>query len=252
MGEKGKNAIIFGASQGIGKGILLRLVEMNKYDVVVAVSRQMKVDSEVLDLSRQHGIELLIYQVDVTNEEQMNQFAQQVQEKIATIDLIINTVGFLSSQSYSPERHIRNVNAPQLLHSVTMNTWPILNIYRVFSKMIRKSSAIKIVGFSARVGSISDNGLGGWYSYRISKAALNMAIRNISIEGQRTNKSMVICGYHPGTVDTDLSRPFTKNYTKNKIFTVTQAVDYFMMVLQNLTPEDSGFCFDWAGKKIDF
>ena len=122
----------------------------------------------------------------------------------------------------------------------------------MFSKTIRKSLGIKIVGFSARVGSISDNGLGGWYSYRISKAALNMAIKNLSIEGQRTNKTLTVCGYHPGTVDTKLSRPFTKNYTKNKVFTVPQAVNYFMEVLETMKPEISGACLDWAGKKIEF
>ena len=104
---------------------------------------------------------------------------------------------------------------------------------------------------SARVGSISDNRLGGWHSYRASKAALNQIIRTCSIELARKNRTALCVGLHPGTVDTGLSEPFQSNVPDGKLFTPTRSATSLLSVLNGLDETDTGQCFDWAGERID-
>ena len=103
---------------------------------------------------------------------------------------------------------------------------------------------------SARVGSISDNKLGGWYAYRASKSALNMMIKNLSIEVGRKNKNAILVGLHPGTVNSKLSKPFQSNVPEKKLFTPDQSVNYLLQVLSKLKNEDSGKIFAWDGSEI--
>ena len=103
---------------------------------------------------------------------------------------------------------------------------------------------------SARVGSISDNRLGGWHAYRASKAALNMLIRNYAIEQARRAPGNICVGLHPGTVDTGLSKAFQGGVAEGKLFSPGQAAGYLLGVVDGLAPEDSGKCFDWAGQAI--
>ena len=104
---------------------------------------------------------------------------------------------------------------------------------------------------SARVGSISDNRIGGWYSYRPSKSALNMIIKNVAIETSRRNEQAIIVGLHPGAVDSDLSKPFQANIPDKKLFTPDFSAKKLIEVLETQTPESSGKCFAWDGKEID-
>ncbi|NBR34275.1 MAG: short-chain dehydrogenase [Rhodobacteraceae bacterium] len=103
---------------------------------------------------------------------------------------------------------------------------------------------------SARVGSISDNQLGGWYAYRASKAALNMILKNAAIEAARRYKLSVVVGLHPGTVDSSLSKPFQGNVREGKLFGPEYAADHLIRVIDNLTPDQSGKCFAWDGSEI--
>ena len=103
---------------------------------------------------------------------------------------------------------------------------------------------------SARVGSIEDNRLGGWHSYRASKAALNMFIKCMAIEQSRTNKHSIVAGLHPGTVDSRLSKPFQRNVPAGGLFTPADAADKLFTVLEGLSPEDSGGVFAWDGSRI--
>ena len=109
-----------------------------------------------------------------------------------------------------------------------------------------------VFGFlSARVGSISDNNLGGWHAYRASKASLNMLIKNFAIELARTNKFAKVIGLHPGTVDTELSKPFQKNVPENKLFTPQFSADAMINVVDRLKEGDSGSVFAFDGSKIE-
>ena len=108
------------------------------------------------------------------------------------------------------------------------------------------------MGFmSARVGSISDNKLGGWYAYRSSKAALNMMIKNLSIEVGRRNKKAILVGLHPGTVDSNLSKPFQNNVPAEKLFSPETSVVHLLKVLFNLKLENTGKIYAWDGSEIE-
>ena len=115
--------------------------------------------------------------------------------------------------------------------------------------LIKKSNEVKIIFLSARVGSIADNKLGGWHSYRSSKSALNMMISNLSIELQRINKNHIVIGIHPGTVKSELSKPFLNN-VKHNIFSPRDSVEQMAKVISNIDQKDSGKCLDFSGKII--
>ena len=115
--------------------------------------------------------------------------------------------------------------------------------------MPRRGRALFAV-LSARVGSISDNRLGGWHAYRASKAALNMLVRNYAIEQARVNDQFITVSLHPGTVDTGLSRRFQSNVPGAQLFSPDQSAGYLLNVIDGLTPADTGKCLDWAGKEI--
>ena len=119
-----------------------------------------------------------------------------------------------------------------------------------FLPKLNKENRSIFAALSARVGSISDNQLGGWYAYRTSKAALNMVIKNAAIEIGRLNKKAIIVGLHPGTVDSNLSMPFQGNVPDGKLFTPEYSVQKLLQVLTNLTSEQSGKCFAWDGTEV--
>ena len=131
---------------------------------------------------------------------------------------------------------------------ISANTLPTLLIGKYFLPKLNKNKISKFASLSARVGSISDNFLGGWYSYRASKSALNMIIKNFAIEINRTNKNSIIFGLHPGTVTSKLSDPF-KNNNKN-YFTPETSANYLYDVIENKTKDDNGKIFDWNNQEI--
>lgn len=165
-------------------------------------------------------------------------------------DVVINTVGFLHDEQFKPERSLMQFTPDHLWHSIKINTLPTSFLANALSKKMKKDTKLKLVTFSARVSSIEDNHLGGWHSYRMSKCALNMLIKNISIEWLRRFPNAGIYGYHPGTVDTPLSKPFQANVPPEKLFSPEKAAKYCLEVLQNLTVAESGNLFDWQGKRI--
>ena len=126
---------------------------------------------------------------------------------------------------------------------------PILLVKKLLP-LIKKSKGVKVVFLTARVGSVSGNELGGWHSYRSSKSALNMIIKNLSIELKRLNKEHVVIGIHPGTVKSHLSEPFLR-HVKHDIFSPKESVDLMTQVVNKVTQKDSGKCFDFSGKVIE-
>jgi NAD(P)-dependent dehydrogenase (short-subunit alcohol dehydrogenase family) len=110
----------------------------------------------------------------------------------------------------------------------------------------------KLVVFSARVGSISDNNLGGWYSYRASKAALNMMLKTAAIELARRAKNIKIIAFHPGTTDTPLSRPFQKNVPDEKLFTCNFVATQLLNIIENIEIDGKASYLDWQGKAIQW
>ena len=158
--------------------------------------------------------------------------------------------GILHDEGLTPEKSLRDLSAEKFQRIFEVNTvTPALIAKHFLPKLNREQTSI-FAALSARVGSISDNQLGGWYAYRASKAALNMIIKNAAIEIGRRNKQAIIVGLHPGTVDSNLSKPFQGNVADGKLFTPEYSAEKLLDVLENLSPEQTGKCFAWDGQEI--
>lgn len=174
----------------------------------------------------------------------------QICNELALPDAVINTLGMLQQGSQQPEKRIEQVTEAAFHNSLHINTWPTLAMAQYLSSRLTRTDHLHFAALSARVGSISDNRAGGWYSYRISKAALNMAIKTISIEWQRRFPNAYIVGLHPGTVATELSAPFRASLSEGQLHTPLQAAQHLLQVLDNVTAEQSGRVWAWDGQEV--
>ena len=233
-----KEVVIFGASGGIGSALVRHYAALPGVKTVHAVSRSGANDA---------GGRVVAQAADITDEDTLSNFAKSTHAP----DLVIVATGILSdSAGLTPEKSLKQQNLPAFERVFAVNTFgPALVAKHLLPRMPRDQRAV-FAALSARVGSISDNGLGGWHAYRASKAALNMLLRNYAIEMARTHPNLVCAGLHPGTVDTGLSRPFSRGVPEGKLFTPDYAASCLAGVIQNLEPQHSGKIFDWAGKMI--
>ena len=169
----------------------------------------------------------------------------------APLDMVIVATGILHNGALMPEKSLRELSANKFQHLFEANTiFPALVAKHFLPKLNKKNRSV-FAALSARVGSISDNKLGGWYSYRASKAALNMILKNAAIEIRRSNKQAIVVGLHPGTVDSGLSKPFQGNVPDGKLFTSEYSARKLLCVIENLKTGQSGKCFAWDGKEVE-
>ncbi|MDC1011420.1 SDR family NAD(P)-dependent oxidoreductase [Methylophilaceae bacterium] len=233
-----KNILIAGASGGIGKEFTKLYCDDPNVEKVIALSRKMN----NIDNPKIQSIE-----VDYSREETFDNLNDVLQ--LESISTIIIATGILHTDQIKPEKSIAGVDLVTLQKVFQVNVFGPTLLVKKLLPLIKKSKGVKIVFLSARVGSISDNSLGGWHSYRSSKSALNMMISNLSIELQRIDKAHVVIGVHPGTVQSQLSEPFLKN-VKHNIFSPKESVGLLSKVISDIDQKDSGKCFDFSGKII--
>ena len=149
-----------------------------------------------------------------------------------------------------PEKSLHELSTANFERSFFANTiGPALVAKHFLPKFERNKRAV-FAALSARVGSIADNRLGGWHAYRAAKAALNMLVKNISLEISRCHKQAIIVGLYPGTVATDLSKPFQKRVPSDKLFSADYSAGQLISVLEGLSSEDSGKVFAWDGSEV--
>ena len=165
-------------------------------------------------------------------------------------DLIIHTVGMLHCQDHQPEKSINQVDEDWFLESMKVNVFSFVETVQSINRCIPKSNPLRVIAFSARVSSLSDNKLGGWHSYRMSKIALNMLIKNIALEWSMARRESLVVGYHPGTVDTSITAPFRQRVKPEKLFSPSQAAGYFLEFHNSLGPEQSGKVFTWENIEL--
>lgn len=171
------------------------------------------------------------------------------------VDLLLHTVGLLHDGANMPETSLSRIDSAFLEKNLLVNTLGPILVLKHFTPLMataRKPGRVPSVfaTLTARVGSISDNALGGWMSYRASKAAHNMAVKTASIELGR--RGIVVAALHPGTCDTELSVPFQKNVPDGQLFPVDMAATQLLDVVDSLGPEDNGGFFDYARKTIQW
>lgn len=185
---------------------------------------------------------------DLTDEQSIADAAAQ----IGSVDLILIATGMLHDGVIQPEKSYRAQGSDAYARAFALNaTGPAL-IAKHFLPLLPRNRRAIFAALSARVGSISDNRLGGWHAYRASKAALNMILRNLAIELSRSHDQAIVAALHPGTVDTGLSQPFQRNVAPEKLFTPGFSAKSMLAVLDRLTPADSGKLFAWDGRQIAF
>jgi len=189
----------------------------------------------------QNGERLQWHQLDVRDPEQISAFSNEFDH----VDWIINCAGYLHGEHGGPEKSIKSIDADFLIENIKINTLPTLQLAKHFSMALKKSTAPILATVSARVGSIEDNRLGGWYSYRISKAALNMALKTLSIEWKHSHPKGCVAALHPGTNDSPLSKPFQANVAPQNLFTPAYTVSCFVKLLTRLDSRNSGKFWAW-------
>ena len=168
------------------------------------------------------------------------------------LDLIIVATGMLHDSAGGPEKSLRDLDPTRLARAFTVNAIGPALVAQAFLPKLRTDRKTVFVALSARVGSITDNRLGGWYGYRASKSALNQFIRTIAIEHARRVPLSVVASLHPGTVDTRLSAPFQRGVAPAKLFTAAFSAGAMLEVIDRLTPAQSGGFFAWDGSEIPF
>ena len=234
------NIVIVGASGAIGSSFTLQLSVSYPNSTIHAFSQQ---QPEIMLPN------VTYHQINYRDETSIEESAL-IASKDAKLDMVIVATGILHDGALLPEKSLKELSAEKFHLLFEANTiLPSLIAKHFLPKLNRDSQSI-FAALSARVGSISDNYLGGWYAYRASKAALNMIIKNAAIEIGRSNKKTIIVGLHPGTVDSNLSMPFQGNVPDGKLFTPEYSVQKLLQVLTNLTSEQSGKCFAWDGTEV--
>jgi NAD(P)-dependent dehydrogenase (short-subunit alcohol dehydrogenase family) len=167
-------------------------------------------------------------------------------------DTIFICNGVLHDANAMPEKTIRQLDIKVMQQRFNTNVAVPAHYLQLLFSYISKTENVKVLLLSARVGSISDNALGGWYSYRISKAALNMLVKSLSIEVERLNKTAVIVSVHPGTTDTALSGPFQGNLANGQLQTPAATAKRLAQVAADVQPELSGALLNWDGNILPF
>lgn len=227
-----RRAAVIGASGGIGRALADALEQRG---------------CEVMRLSRTADVS--DHRIDLEDESSIANAAGHCAMGGA-LDLVIVATGVLQSDGQPPEKSWRDLDPAMLARSFALNASGPALVAKHFLPLLPRQGRAVFAALSARVGSIGDNRLGGWYGYRASKAALNMLIRTLAIELARKRPEAVCVGLHPGTVDTTLSRPFQRNVPAGKLFTPAASADSLLRVIDDLGPEDSGGCFAWDGQRI--
>ncbi len=243
-----KAALIVGGGQGIGLGFVRQLLDRDdEIQLVYATYRHIASATELLAIADPR---LRCFQMDITDEAQIAAVIQNIQAETKTLNYVINSVGVLHEGEMQPEKSLRQINSEQLLRYFQVNSVGAMLLFKQVQPLLKHEDRSILATISAKVGSIGDNQIGGWYGYRASKTALNMFIRTAAIEYQRTCPHAILVALHPGTTDTKLSLPFQRNVPPEKLFTVDRTVSQLLTVMDGLVPIDSGEFFSWDGSRI--
>ena len=218
-------ALVIGDSGGIGAA------------VADALRRR---GAEVTGLSRRDGLDL----IDQTS---VARAADAMADQ--RFDLIFNATGALVADGQQPEKTIRSIDAEVMAAQFALNATGVALLLRYFSPLLREDTRAVFASLSARVGSIGDNRLGGWISYRAAKAAQNQIIRTASIEIAQKQKQHIVVALHPGTVETPLTQDYAARHPTIK---PAESAMSLLAVIDGLTPEDNGSFWDWKGERVEW
>ncbi len=219
----------------------------NINDYLCSISPKLNVFLCGRNVNSKNGIYL-----DLENDESFLRFEEKISKLNSPLRLVINTSGFLHSGLIKPEKRLSHVLRANMLKNFSINSIAPILIAKSVEKFIKPELPFSFASLSARVGSIGDNRLGGWYSYRASKSAQNQLLKTLSIEWKRKFPLSIVSILHPGTCDTKLSKPFQSSVPKTKLFTPIQASEYLINVISKQIPSDSGKFIAWDSSVIQW
>ncbi|PLW67879.1 SDR family NAD(P)-dependent oxidoreductase [Pseudohalioglobus lutimaris] len=187
---------------------------------------------------------------DALDPNSISSAAAKVHQQLDHVHLLINTVGMLHSTEQQPEKRLRDVSAKSLQQSFMTNAVLLPLLAQSFSPLMRHADPAVLASLSARVGSIADNRLGGWYSYRASKAAHNMLLQTLSREWSLSHRNVSVVALHPGTVESPLSSPFISTTYGKRVLSAKESASALLAVIEGLRPGETGAFYDWQGHSI--
>lgn len=232
--------LLAGASGGLGTALCHELVKQFPQACLLTISRA---ELAPLCASHQH----LCAELDKADSVPV--IADWLREQPLP-NWVIDCCGMLHWPGHGPEKNLQQCRDEALLQSISLNVLTHLHLAQALAPLLQKRSPLVWASLSAKVGSIEDNQLGGWYSYRMSKAALNMLVRNLSIEWNRKVQDCCVVAVHPGTTDTPLSKPFQENIPEGKLYSPALSAERIVRVLAQLQPADNGKLLFWDGSPI--
>lgn len=241
LGHAEFNAVIIGDG-AIGEALRNELLKRPNLAQLTVLSRN---QGSAQSLDRVNHLP-----IDLADERTITAAAERVAAEVTRLHLVINTVGVLHNERLQPEKRLRDVKHRALMESFSVNAALLPLIAQAFGNLLKHEERSVLASLSARVGSISDNRLGGWYAYRAAKAAHNMLLRNIALEWRVSHRRSTVVALHPGTVQSRLSEPFITAAYKNRVLTPSESAQYLVDVLDQLAVTDSGGFFDWQGDAI--
>ncbi|PWG64310.1 SDR family NAD(P)-dependent oxidoreductase [Spiribacter halobius] len=243
--------LVMGASGGIGLEFCRQLLAQPQVSRVWAGAR--RPDAEGLAaLAEAHPDRLQTLAVDVTSEADIAAAAERIGAGTPRLHLVVNAFGLLHDEDRGiwPEKRLEDVRLESLEASFRVNAFAPILIARHLLPLLTHRERAVYASLSARVGSIGDNRLGGWYAYRAAKAAQNMFTRGLAVELGRRARQVICLALHPGTTDTPLSQPFQARVPEGKLFSTEYAVGCLLAVIDGAGREDSGRFFGWDGEEV--
>ncbi len=242
--EPSANVAVIGASGGIGSAFVRLLAADAGIRRVEAVARTPIISGAA-------KVEALEF--DIRYESSIENAFEAIARPDWELDLVIVATGILHDGSrLRPEKRLADIDPRAMADVMTVNSIGPAIVAKHYLPRLRRKGKSAFAALSARVGSISDNRLGGWASYRASKAALNMLLKTFSVEHGRTHPESVIVALHPGTVATRLSAPFQKRVPEGKLFSPDKSVTYLLSVIDEVDASVTGGFYAWDGKPIAF
>jgi NAD(P)-dependent dehydrogenase (short-subunit alcohol dehydrogenase family) len=234
-------AVVIGASGGIGSALARAIAASGRYSTIHGISRTSR--------AAESGIRY--HNADIADEASVQRAAASIGTD-EPVGLVIIASGLLHEAKILPEKALRMIDPAAMARLFAVNTIGPAIIAKHFVPLLPRQGRSIFAALSARVGSIEDNRLGGWYSYRASKAALNQVIRTLAIELKRTRPEAIALALHPGTVATDLSKPFRSDETHEGLFSPHDAAANLLKVLDQATQEQSGALLAWNSARIPY
>jgi len=228
-------ALIVG-SGGIGTQLATDLSKSEKELDVVLCGRKRQFNS--------------FWELNIEDSQSLLDLKNKISNHSSNLRLVVNATGRLHSESLKPEKRLQHLDKNIMMECFSINAFSPILLAKTIEEFVPKDCDFNFASISARVGSIGDNQTGGWYSYRAAKSAQNQFFKSLSIEWARRFPKAAITLLHPGTVDTDLSRPFQKFVPEYKLFSKEKASQYLINIIKNQSPESTGKFIAWDGSEI--